>query len=266
MTEDTLEAEPTAGALAVQNIPSPEEARARWQAYVAMRDAVADDSDFQKFYDAKTKTTKRFAKKSLVKKIQTHLRVNVRVVSVDREDLSEGHFGYRCVAEASEPGGGIVQAVGGCSTEEERFDVQRYDNESDEKFAWRSRKALARSYHDVMATAETRATNRAVMNLVGGGEVTAEEVSREQKPADEPPKVEAPSVRELYTTFLKTGRSDEEWKAFAASIFGQNAKVLLEGSPDSRIRCFKEIARLKPVEKNVKTLDAQAAEAGLPLA
>lgn len=175
----------------IMPLVSPEEARAQMRAYQELCAAVLTEDDYQEFTEKKrgVTTTKRFKKKSAVKKLQTYFGISVDVIddSVRRDDLGEGHFGFRCKAVATSPGGRSVAALAGCATHEERFDVNRYDDESAERFANRQKKALARSYHDVLSTAETRATNRAVMNLVSPGEVTAEEISR-------PPRGSEPSA------------------------------------------------------------------------
>lgn len=193
--------EPQSG---IMPVVSPDEARAQMRAYQELCAAVLTEDDYQEFAETKNQkvdgrwqkvtTTKRFKKKSAVKKLQTYFGISVDVIddATHRDDLGEGHFGFRCKAVAESPGGRRVAALGGCSTHEERFDVNRYDDESDVRYAARQKKALARSYHDVLSTAETRATNRAVMNLVSPGEVTAEEISRPSrgdrgKPAEPDP-------------------------------------------------------------------------------
>lgn len=171
------------GALATPLV-SPDEAKAAMTQYLELCEAVLDASDYQEFYDSKTKSRKRFKKKSAVKKLQTFFGVEVTVKEWARDEMPDGHFGFRVVASAKARNGRVVEATGACSTIEERFDIQPFDDESESKFAYRQRKALARAYHDVLSTAETRATNRAVMNCigVGGGEVTADEINRDSRP------------------------------------------------------------------------------------
>lgn len=179
---------------------SPENARESMRAYQELCEAVLNDDDYQDFeqWDPKTrkKVKKKFKKKSAVKKLQTFWGVTVTAPEAVRDDIGDGHFGFRVRAVASK-GDRVVEAWGACSTQEERFDItpkeaNNYRSaESPEEFEARRKKALARAYHDVLSTAETRATNRAVMNLigVGGGEVTADEMSRrpsDPKPADKP--------------------------------------------------------------------------------
>lgn len=183
---ETLEGEYTA--LAVREatplarndaVPMPivttSEAKAQMVAYTAMVAAVLNEDDYQKIWGQ----PKPFKKKSGVKKLQTFFGLKVEIVDdAVRDDLGDGHFGFRVKARATAPNGRSVEALAACSTLEERFDLIPKDNDDVESKAWalKVRKANARSYHDVLATAETRATNRAVLNLIGAGEVSAEEM------------------------------------------------------------------------------------------
>lgn len=185
-------------------VVSPLEAKAAMQKYFEVCEAVLSDEDYQEFeqWDPKQrkKVKKRFKKKSAVKKLQTFWNIQVKVSDVHRDDLGDGHFGFRCVATASTPSGREVQATGACSTHEERFEFDKKEKESQSEYEYRCRKARARSYHDVLSTAETRATNRAVMNCigVGGGEVTADEISRDRRDERrDPPQPALPKVAEL---------------------------------------------------------------------
>ncbi|HEV7180157.1 MAG TPA: hypothetical protein VGN11_09800 [Candidatus Baltobacteraceae bacterium] len=193
MSEDVIEGEFVADAAAplalrsdepIRALVSPEEARKQWASYQALKLAIATPDDYQEFRDKKTNKLRRFPKKSFVKKIQTYFGITVQVVSADRDPLNDAHFAFRVVARAVAPNGRSVDATGACSTLEERFDLNPYGDESEQRFSDRQKKALARAYHDVLSTAETRATNRAVMNLIGGGEVTADEISRDVRPVE----------------------------------------------------------------------------------
>lgn len=164
---------------------TPQEARAAMSAYLELCESVLGPEDYQEFTERGK--TKSFKKKSAVKKLQTFFGVEVTCPQSQRDELGDGHFGFRVLARATAKGGRVVESWGACSTHEERFTPKRYDNDSDAQYAEKARKMLARSYHDVLATAETRASNRAVMNLigVGGGEVTADEISRTPEPRRE---------------------------------------------------------------------------------
>jgi hypothetical protein len=209
---------------------SPAEARDAMAKYLALCDSVLTNDDYQSFMERGK--TKRFKKKSAVKKLQTFFSVSVSVRDVARDDLGEGHFGFRCVAVATTPGGRSVEATGGCSTYEERFDLKRFDDESDARYLERCKKARARSYHDVLSTAETRATNRAVMNCigVGGGEVTADEISRSaSRPETQtvaPAKVVEPGEKQRKYAMVLCKRlnlTDDERHEFFEQICGYDA-------------------------------------------
>jgi hypothetical protein len=155
-------------------VVTPEEAKAAMAQYLELCESVLGPDDYQEF-SQKAKVAgqwiwvkKKFKKKSAVKKLQTFFGVEVQVKSTTRDELGADHYGFRVVATATARNGRVVEATGACSTQEERFEG----------------KPAGRSYHDILSTAETRATNRAVMNCigVGGGEVTADEVSRDKTP------------------------------------------------------------------------------------
>ena len=210
---------------------SPEEARDAMRRYLELCEAVLTPDDYQEFeqWDPKlrTKVKKRFKKKSAVKKLQTFFSVSVVIKDKQMHDLSDGHFAWSVTATAATPGGRPVEATGGCSTMEERFEIERKESWTDSDYAYRVKKANARSFHDVLSTAETRATNRAVMNCigVGGGEVTADEIRRPKADADTPPSKPAappalpPVVAALCDRWRAATGGDEA--AFRAKYTGQ---------------------------------------------
>src|SRR6185437_1694300 len=245
MTTETIDAESRAlvvrdevepQALALPAI-LPAEAKAAMKAYQELCEAVLESSDYQEFTQKKkvdgrwVSEIKKFKKKSAVKKLQTFFGVEVTVKSADRDELGDGHYAFRVIASARARNGRVVEATGACSTLEERFDLQPFDDESDTRFAIRQRKALARAYHDILSTAETRATNRAVMNCigVGGGEVTADEVQRDRaQPRQEAPAQQRPADPEVVKRGLMTaakirmkelGMNDEQWRDLLRSTF-----------------------------------------------
>lgn len=99
---------------------------------------------------------REFKKKSAWKKLARYFRVNVRIIRVEREWIGE-HFVATAYARAEAPWGQIADDVGACSTDEAT-----------------GRREI--SIADAIATAATRAENRAVSNLIAMGEVSAEEI------------------------------------------------------------------------------------------
>ena len=127
------------------------------QAYQAMLPKLLDDSDWQ---DAGRDG--KFVKKSGWRKIARAFNLSVMVVSVRVERDGEGRpTRAEAIARAMAPNGQVSDADGYCSADEKRF---------------QSEKGRQKLENDLRATATTRAKNRAISDLVGMGEVSAEEV------------------------------------------------------------------------------------------
>jgi len=105
-----------------------------------------------------------FKKKSAWRKLARHFSISVSIVGVETRELA-GHFLAIVTARAVAPWGQSYEEVGACCT--------------DEAVGQRTITAA-----DAIATASTRASNRAVSNLIAMGEVSAEEVNgRGDRPA-----------------------------------------------------------------------------------
>lgn len=155
-----------------------------------------------------------YKRKSAWRKMARFFHLSTQVVSKEagwaRQD-GERVFVADVVVRAVAPWGQYTEALGSCSTEELRFRMayppcpncggRMFDNRHDAGWDNHFRcaddgtelqegdydpdlvgtrvpnpTALAKARHDCVATAETRATNRAVSNLVAAGEVSYEEV------------------------------------------------------------------------------------------
>lgn len=150
-----------------------------------------------------------FIKKSGWRKIATAFNVSVSVAEkeIKREPIAEGFELIHVIvtAEASAPNGKSVSAMGACSSNESNFlrtlnvdedaSIEEAGKEAS-KFVpaskvpsdvvvyvdgrWRMIKRDSElSIHDILTTASTRAKNRAISDLVGGGEVSAEEITKD---------------------------------------------------------------------------------------
>lgn len=108
--------------------------------------------------DVQVEGGRTFKKKSAWRKLARHFGISTSVVTVGKEDF-EGVFIATVTVRASAPWGQSAESVGACGTDEAT-----------------GRRHI--SIADAIATAETRATNRAVSNLVAMGEVSAEEMSK----------------------------------------------------------------------------------------
>lgn len=130
---------------------SPEEAVAAWKKYEALKVSIISDEDIQVIEG------KKFLKKSYWRKIATFFNLSCECVKEDRIKDAAG-LTYLVTYKATATNGRHTYGDGSCSSKEKR---------------------LVKTEHNTRAIAHTRACNRAVSNLVGGGEVSAEEVAQE---------------------------------------------------------------------------------------
>jgi hypothetical protein len=131
--------------------------------YDAACHALIGENDVQK------EGARSFKKKSAWRKLARHFNISTEIVRVEKEVLN-GEFCATVTVRAVAPWGQHAEEVGACSTDEAT-----------------GRRTISTA--DAIATAATRATNRAVSNLIAMGEVSAEEVG------DRPSRDAAPRVR-----------------------------------------------------------------------
>lgn len=154
-----------------------EEALAIWAQYQDIIQKVCIDVDYQMIEGNK------FRKKSGWRKIATFFNLSVDVTEERMEVLNEkiGHFAYHFTCKATAPNGRYAVGTGSCdSYDKKKFDPTLGMFVQYNKFKRTSTPAEPNTIHNVRSTAETRAFNRCVSNLVGGGEVSAEEVEGER--------------------------------------------------------------------------------------
>jgi len=182
---------------------------------------------------------------------------NVRVVMISETREHDGEFGdgrpnfvYLVVYHASLPDGTEVTGDGACSALEKagRFKCPHPEREGstrslhyphetcpdyDSEYRWRELPADA-SIHNVRSHAHTRAFNRAVSNLVGFGEVSAEEVDPD---ADDPStssrphrasaprgnaseRISIPQQKRMFAISREHGWTDAEVKSLIKAKYG----------------------------------------------
>lgn len=125
-----------------------------------------------------------FKKKSAWRKLATAFRISDEIVNeqLEYDDINQiirARYRVRCTL----PNGRTAEGVGVCSI----FDKIRYnptknnpaDTETPSNFILRGR--FSNAEHDVPSTAHSRAKNRAIADLIGAGEVSAEEMSEEPR-------------------------------------------------------------------------------------
>lgn len=123
--------------------------------YQAGLQALLVDTDWQTFSD-RGGAPKRFVKRSGWRKIATWFGLDLLIGDVVLERDEHGQLlRARVTARAVAPNGRVFEDVGACSHTERRF---------------------SKPEHDILATAATRAHNRATSDLVGMGEVSSDEL------------------------------------------------------------------------------------------
>jgi hypothetical protein len=127
------------------------------KAYQDLLPRLLSDSDYQQA------GAKKFVKKSGWRKIARAFNLSVTKVSMTVTRDEDGNpLRAEAVFRATAPNGQTQDGDGYCSVDEKRFREQKQDT--------------AKTENDLRATATTRAKNRAISDLVGMGEVSAEEV------------------------------------------------------------------------------------------
>lgn len=121
--------------------------------------SLLSDNDVQA--EGSGENARTFKKKSAWRKLGRHFGVNTRVVGAPTYEVVGKYVIARVTVEGVSSWGHSTEAVGACGTDEEKG---------------RRKITLA----DAIATAETRATNRAISNLIAMGEVSYEEVAKNE--------------------------------------------------------------------------------------
>jgi hypothetical protein len=123
--------------------------------YQAGLQALLVESDWQTFGD-RGGTPQRFVKRSGWRKIATWFGLDLLIGDVVLERDEHGQLlRARVTARAVAPNGRVFEDIGACSASERRF---------------------SKPEHDILATAATRAHNRATSDLVGMGAVSSDEL------------------------------------------------------------------------------------------
>jgi len=106
--------------------------------------------------------------------VATAFNIDVELLGEPRKEvLEDGDWGYLAMARATAPNGRRMDGDGACFASE--------------------KKGMVATVHNVRAHAATRAINRAISNLVGFGEVSADEINRDAPAEYHPPAREYPT-------------------------------------------------------------------------
>lgn len=208
---------------------SADEAVAAWKQYEELKRKIASESDIQKIQG------KDFLKKSYWRKIATFFNLTTEIVEEKHEQIGDTliwHFTVKAIGS----NGRFAIGVGSCDSYEKavlmngqyltKGEVTKWGKTSSGKsypMDWEWIPATPNSIHNVRSTAETRATNRAISNLVGGGEVSAEEVDADSYLSDDKTSNNAPTKapsKILYINDFQKGKLVELGAALGYSEEG----------------------------------------------
>lgn len=151
---------------------------------------------------------KAFRTKSYWKAVATAFNLTVELVREERVvhgSFADGreNFGYLVTYAARTPAGRLAIGDGAC------FAVDKAKTRYQATDKWKELPRGA-SEHNVRSHAHTRASNRAISNLVAFGEVSFEEIDREEDPHRYPPDPEAMIPPPLPETVNPQRRPDQE--------------------------------------------------------
>jgi len=150
------------------------------KAFEEMKSKLLSESDYQSI------SGKNFIKKSGWRKLALVFNISDQIIKSTKKEKPDGSFVWFFRVRAIAPNGRFTEAVGSCDSKERRF---------------------AHAEHDVFATAHTRSKSRAISDLIGAGEVSAEEMEAPAYvPSPEDSEVEGPEL-EKARSLLHTANS-----------------------------------------------------------
>jgi hypothetical protein len=155
-----------------------------------------------------------FRKKAYWRAVRTAFNLDVTMVEEHREVLPDGNWGWLVTYRAKAPNGRAADGDGACYASEKPGRGQATE-------------------HNVRSHAHTRAFNRAVSNLVGFGEVSAEEADRDERPrqAAPPPRqvgasstvdsalISEPQRKRLFAIARENGWQNEDVAEFLSNTY-----------------------------------------------
>jgi len=148
-----------------------EEAVQGWKGYLKLCEALLDTSDYA------TIQGRKFRKKSGWRKLAHAFNVSDTILEkVIRLDDRGRVISAELTVEAIAPNSRSAVGWGSCSVEERAHEEDKKTKTGICKGPCDGRKHYSNPSHDIPATAHTRAKNRAISDLIGAGEVSAEEV------------------------------------------------------------------------------------------
>jgi|SRR5262245_2661699 len=209
--------------------------------------------------DIQMESGRSFKKKSAWRKLARYFGISTSVIDhserylVD-ETTGESTFVASCTVRGTAPWGQTTDATGACGTDEE---------------SGRRKISIA----DAIATAQTRADNRAVSNLVAMGEVSAEEATREERTQGTAAAVAADMTLDEARAVPFPWRTPEKYRGKSMgelslrmldAVLSAVEKEIETGGPSTRRTVLLRSAQLLKAEKEKEKEAAKAKAAAEP--
>jgi len=159
---------------------------------------------------------KTFIKKSWYRKLATAFGISIEITTENKEEI-DWWFVRHITAKAIAPNGRFATCCASCASKE---------------------KELNKLENDVRATAQTRASNRAISDLIGAGEVSAEEIGQPVSQARPTTTTQITTtqdyweiVEEVIADTITPAQIKFLWSLIRNKYKGQEAEDLLDKMP-----------------------------------
>ncbi|MBR0059349.1 MAG: hypothetical protein IJP99_08480 [Methanobrevibacter sp.] len=204
------------------------------QNYQDLVKELLDENDYQKI------GSKNFKKKSAWRKLATAFNISDEIL---KEDISRDENGRIISAtyyvKATLPNGRSGIGIGACSIFDKiRYSsTSKYDADTEDVSNFELRGRFSNAEHDIPSTAHSRAKNRAISDLIGAGDVSAEEMGNVKQiksaPKKKTPKKKAPKpVEEPIETQAEVVEAEVVSEKKEAPKKGATIKELMDSNKD----------------------------------
>ena len=211
-----------------------------FQNYQELTQALLNPSDYQ------SAGKNKFKKKSAWRKYATAFNLSDRIINEEiiRDDE------YRIISakyevEVTASNGRTAVGVASCSIYDK---IDKKD--AAEPSAFELRKRFTHAEHDIISTAHTRAKNRAISDIIGTGEVSAEEMENSN----------GVSSKKAFPKQKKRAAKKHKESSSADGVIEAKAKIKKETVGEPAKKSLKELADENPaINKAVKVLQEDPA-------
>jgi len=189
-----------------------------WEKRIIENGVVKQESDYQRIRvrvrDPETgrdeSLLRDFPKKSAWRKLAKFYNVSTEIVGKERVDREDGSWVWHYTVKAKAPNGQSQMGIGSCDSKEVQNERRRE--------------------HDTETRAHMRAKNRAISDLIGFGQVSAEELEPTRKHVDSE---QAEPVREARRPTREPSRSTQlKLGRINANVIAYNLKAVGVGEDD----------------------------------